>query len=79
MKGTLPKFQGGNEMSSLPIAIQVYSVRDDASADLYATLKKIKEMGYDGVEFAGLYGNSPATIKAWSSLTPSSRRKQAMV
>ena len=50
---------------SLPIAVQVYSVRDDANADLYATLKKIKEMGYDGVEFAGLYGNKPADIKAW--------------
>lgn len=52
-------------MSSLPIAVQIYSVRDDASADLYGTLKKIKEMGYDGVEFAGLYGNTPAQIKAW--------------
>jgi sugar phosphate isomerase/epimerase len=50
---------------SLPIAVQVYSVRDNASADLYATLKQIKEMGYDGVEFAGLYGNTPADIKAW--------------
>lgn len=49
----------------LPIAVQVYSVRDDASADLYGTLKKIKEMGYDGVEFAGLYGNKPEDIKAW--------------
>ena len=27
-------------------------------------LKKIRDMGYDGVEFAGLYGNSPADIKA---------------
>ena len=50
---------------SLPIAVQVYSVRSEASADLYGTLKKIKEMGYDGVEFAGLYNNSPASIKAW--------------
>ena len=50
---------------SLPIAVQVYSVRDLASADLYNTLKQIKEMGYDGVEFAGLYGNKPADIKAW--------------
>ena len=58
---------------SLPIAVQVYSVRDDANADLYATLKKIKEMGYDGVEFAGLYGNKPADIKSWCAelgLTP---------
>ena len=52
-------------MSSLPIAVQVYSVRDAASADLYGTLKQIKEMGYDGVEFAGLYGHDPADIKAW--------------
>jgi len=51
-------------MTKLPIAIQVYSVRDDAAADLRGTLQKIKEMGYDGVEFAGLYGNDPATIKA---------------
>ncbi len=46
-----------------PVAIQVYSVRDDAAADLRGTLEKIKKMGYDGVEFAGLYGNSPEDIK----------------
>ena len=45
------------------IAIQVYSVRDDAAADFYGTLKKIKEIGYDGVEFAGLYGNDPEDVK----------------
>ena len=50
---------------SLPIAVQVYSVRDLASADFYSTLKQIKEMGYDGVEFAGLYGNSPVDVKSW--------------
>ncbi len=48
---------------ALPVAVQVYSVREDASADLRGTLEKIKEMGYDGVEFAGLYKNSPADIK----------------
>ncbi len=52
-------------MSSLPIAVQVYSVRSSAEANLYDTLKQIKEMGYDGVEFAGLYNNSPADIKKW--------------
>lgn len=49
---------------SLPVAIQVYSVREDAAADLRGTLEKIKEMGYDGVEFAGLYGNSPEDVRA---------------
>lgn len=48
---------------ALPVAVQVYSVRDDAKADLRGTLEKIKAMGYDGVEFAGLYGNKPEDIK----------------
>ena len=48
---------------SFPVAVQVYSVREDAAADLLGTLKKIKEMGYDGVEFAGLYGNAPEDVK----------------
>ena len=48
----------------LPIAIQLYTVRDNAAADFEGTLRAIKAMGYEGVEFAGLYGNSPAKIKA---------------
>lgn len=48
----------------LPIAIQLYTVRDAAAADLRGTLEKIKKMGYDGVEFAGLHGNKPADIRA---------------
>ena len=34
---------------ALPVAIQVYSVRDEAKADLRGTLEQIKEMGYAGV------------------------------
>mgnify|MGYP003295104078 CR=1 FL=1 len=49
----------------LPVAIQVYSVRDDAAADLRGTLEKIKEMGYDGVELAGLFGHCPKKVKHW--------------
>lgn len=48
---------------SFPVAVQVYSVRDDAKADLEGTLQKIKEMGYDGVEFAGLYGHTAAEVR----------------
>ena len=47
-----------------PVAVQVYSVREDAAADFRGTLEKIKAMGYDGVEFAGLYGYEPAEVKA---------------
>lgn len=50
-----------------PIALQVYSVRENAAADFYGTLKAIKAMGYDGVEFAGLHGRSAAEIKGWCS------------
>lgn len=49
---------------AFPVAIQVYSVREDAKADLRATLVKLKEMGYDGVEFAGLYGHTAEEVKA---------------
>ena len=48
---------------SFSVAVQVYSVRDDAAADLRGTLEKIKKMGYEGVELAGLYGNAPEDIK----------------
>lgn len=47
-----------------PVAIQVYSVRDDAAADMMGTLKKIADMGYDGVEFAGFYGYGAKEIRA---------------
>lgn len=50
-------------MMRLPIGLQLYSVRDDMSADFEGTLQKVKEMGYDGVEFAGLYGKEPAEVK----------------
>lgn len=46
-----------------PIALQLYSVRNEVEADLDGTLKQVKEMGYDGVEFAGLYGHSPEEVR----------------
>lgn len=49
---------------ALPIAIQLYSVRHEMKEDVRATLEKIKKMGYDGVEFAGLFEKDPADIKA---------------
>ncbi|MBR7132168.1 MAG: sugar phosphate isomerase/epimerase [Clostridia bacterium] len=50
-------------MIKFPIALQLYSVRDDMAADFEGTLKKVKALGYDGVEFAGLHGKSAAEIK----------------
>lgn len=48
---------------ALSVAVQVYSVRDYAEKDMRGTLQKIKDMGYAGVEFAGLYGHSAREIK----------------
>ena len=48
---------------SFPVAIQLYSLRDVAQKNLYATLKKVKELGYDGVEFAGLYKHTPEEVR----------------
>ena len=48
---------------SFPVAIQLYSLRNEAAADFFGVLEKVKEMGYDGVEFAGLHGRTPAEIR----------------
>jgi sugar phosphate isomerase/epimerase len=40
---------------TLPVGLQLYTVRDYLAADLIGTLKKVKAMGYDYVEPAGLY------------------------
>ncbi|RYG33270.1 sugar phosphate isomerase/epimerase [bacterium] len=48
----------------VPIAVQLYSVRDEAARDLFGTLEKVAAMGYKGVEFAGYHGHSAADIRA---------------
>jgi len=44
-------------------AIQLYSVRDIINNDFAGTLKKLAEMGYTGVEFAGYGGLSAPEMK----------------
>jgi len=50
-------------MSQIPVALQLYSVRDDAARDLPGVLQSVARMGYDGVEFAGYYGYDAVTLK----------------
>lgn len=45
------------------LSIQLYSVRDVTSGDFAGTLKKLAEMGYTGVEFAGYGGLSAPEMK----------------
>ena len=49
---------------SFPVALQLFSVRDNLEVDFEGTLRKVKELGFDGVEFAGLYGRDPEAVKS---------------
>ena len=46
-----------------PIALQLYTVREAAALDFPGVLKQVAEMGYKGVEFAGLQGMAPAEVR----------------
>lgn len=50
-------------MARIPIALQLYSIREDCERDLPGTLKAVAEMGYEGVEFAGYYGRSAEELR----------------
>jgi sugar phosphate isomerase/epimerase len=50
-------------MKTLPIALQVFSIREEAERDFVKTMQTVKDMGYDGVELAGLYGYTPDQIR----------------
>lgn len=50
-------------MGKIPIALQVYSVRDLAAENLASVLEAVGKMGYEGVEFAGYYGHSAEAVR----------------
>ncbi len=50
-------------MSKLPVAVQLYTIRDASSADFPGALRKVASIGYKAVEFAGFNGFTPAQIK----------------
>ncbi len=52
-------------MGKLPIALQLYSVREDAAKNLPYVLEEVAKMGYDGVEFAGYYGHNAQDVRKW--------------
>ena len=45
------------------IGIQLYGVRNALAHDFEGTLRSLKEMGYDYVEFAGYYGKTSEELK----------------
>lgn len=49
-------------MAQVPIALQLYTVRDEAATDFAGTARRVARLGYDGVEFAGTGGLSAAEM-----------------
>ena len=48
---------------SFSVALQLYSIEDEMAKDFVHALEKVKEMGYEGVEFAGFFGKSAQQVK----------------
>ena len=46
-----------------PIGLQLYTLREAAAQDFPGVLRKVAEIGYKGVEFAGLHGMPAAEVK----------------
>jgi sugar phosphate isomerase/epimerase len=54
---------GGEERKKIPIALELYSVRDHCAKDLPKTLAQVAKMGYQGVEFAGYHGKDAKELR----------------
>jgi len=53
-------------MSRIPVALQLYTVRDATEQDFVGTVRQVAEMGYAGVEIAGNTGGmSPAELRGF--------------
>jgi sugar phosphate isomerase/epimerase len=48
----------------MDISLQLYSIKEDAGENFTGALELVQKAGYQGVEFAGYYGNSPVQMKA---------------
>lgn len=47
----------------IPVGLQLYSVRQLCAADFPGTVAGVAKLGYQGVEFAGYYDRTAATIR----------------
>lgn len=46
-----------------PLGVQLYTLREEMQRDTAATLMRVAEIGYEEVEFAGYFGQAPATVR----------------
>jgi sugar phosphate isomerase/epimerase len=75
---------------TIPIALQLYTIRDLLAQDYEGTIRKIADMGYIGVETANMFGGPPAvatklfselglTVTSAHSLLPLGDQKQEII
>ncbi len=50
-------------MAKLPVALQMYTIRDESQKDYVGALKKAAQLGYTAVELAGTGGRSAAELR----------------
>ena len=50
-------------MKKFGVGLQLYSVREAMAQDFEGTLEKVRDMGYEYVEFAGYFGRTSEQIK----------------
>lgn len=50
-------------MGDIPVALQMYTVRDQTAVDFEGTYRAVAQIGYDGVEIAGDGGLSAAAMR----------------
>ena len=48
---------------TIPVALQLYTIGREASADPAAALARVSKMGYTAVEFAGYFGKDAKTLR----------------
>lgn len=58
------KGQGFFARHKLPIGLQLYTLGPDAQKDLDGALAAVAKIGYRDIELAGLYGKTPAQMRA---------------
>ena len=50
-------------MDNAKIASPLFIIREQCTKDLMGSLEKLAEIGYEGIEFLGFFGHSPADIR----------------
>jgi sugar phosphate isomerase/epimerase len=61
--GSRPLHAFTTPAKKIPIALQLYSLRDDCAKDLPGTLTAVGKLGYQAVEFAGYHGRNAQQLR----------------